>query len=91
MEENNIINLSNNNNILIDISSKLEEIMDIIEDNNISNKMKEILELMNKVINDNSKLLEQILNSINNANDINKEEENEITEIISKDINQKKN
>ena len=65
MEENNIINLSNNNNILIDISSKLEEIMDIIEDNNISNKMKEILELMNKVINDNSKLLEQILNSIN--------------------------
>ena len=85
MEENNIINLSNNNNILVDISSKLEEIMDIIEDNNISNKMKEILELMNKVINDNSKLLEQILNSINNTNDINNEEENEI---MSKDIKQ---
>ena len=39
MEENKIINLSNNNNILIDISSKLEEIMDVLEDTNISNKM----------------------------------------------------
>ena len=50
MEEKNILNLSNNNNILIDISSKLEEIMDILEDTNLSNKMKEVLNLMNKVI-----------------------------------------
>ena len=55
MEENKIINLSNNNNILIDISSKLEEIMDVLEDTNISNKMRELLNLMNKVIDDNSK------------------------------------
>ena len=51
MEEKNILNLSNNNNILMDISSKLEEIMDILEDTNLSNKMKEVLNLMNKVIN----------------------------------------
>ena len=56
MEENKIINLSNNNNILIDISSKLEEIMDVLEDTNISNKMRELLNLMNKVIDDNTKI-----------------------------------
>ena len=90
MEENNIINLTKNNNILSDISSKLEEIMDILEDSNIRNKMKDILDLMNKVINDNKKILDQIMNNISNTNDTTKEGENEINEIISKDLNHKK-
>ena len=69
MEENKIINLSNNNNILIDISSKLEEIMDVLEDINISNKMRELLNLMNKVIDDNTKIFDEILN-VNNDNEL---------------------
>jgi len=36
--------------------------MDIMADNELSNKMKEIFKRMNKVIYDNNKLLEQILN-----------------------------
>ena len=55
MVDNNIINLTNNNNILIDISFKLEDIIDVLNDSNINNKMKEIVNLMNKVINENKK------------------------------------
>ena len=89
MEENKIINLSNNNNILIDISSKLEEIMDVLEDTNISNKMRELLNLINKVIDDNTKIFDEILN-VNNDNELMKEENEEINEIINKNNNHKK-
>ena len=50
MAENNILNLTNNNNILADISFKLEDITEVLNDSNINNKMKEIINLMNKVI-----------------------------------------
>ena len=50
MAEKNILNLTNNNNILADISFKLEDITEVLNDSNINNKMKEIINLMNKVI-----------------------------------------
>ena len=89
MEENNIINLTNNNNILIDIAAKLGEIIDVLEDSNITNKMKDILELMNKVIDDNKKILEQITNNDDNS-EVVKNENIERNESINKDNNHQK-
>ena len=67
MVDNNIINLTNNNNILIDISFKLEDIIDVLNDSNINNKMKEIVNLMNKVIKDDNDEIKEIINKNNNA------------------------
>jgi hypothetical protein len=86
MAENNIINLTNNNNILIDIAFKLEDIIDALNDTNINNKMKEIVNLMNKVINENKKILEQ-MSIDNNTNEIIKDDNDEIKEIINKNNN----
>ena len=86
MVDNNIINLTNNNNILIDIAFKLEDIIDILNDSNINNKMKEIVNLMNKVINENKKILEQMSND-NDTNEIIKDNNDEIKEIINKNNN----
>ena len=86
MAENNVINLTNNNNILFDISFKLEDIIEVLNDSNISNKMKEIINLMNKVINENKKILEQMSN-IDNIIENTKNDAEEIKETINKNNN----
>ena len=89
MAENNILNLTNNNNILADISFKLEDITEVLNDSNINNKMKETINLMNTVINENKKILEQMSN-IDNAIAYIKNDAEETKEIINKNNNHKK-
>ena len=90
MEANDILNLTNNNNILNDIINKFEDIIETIDNTNITDKMKSILDLMNKVVYENKKILEKISNTNNTNEIINKEDSNEGKDILNKDINRKK-
>ena len=62
--------------------------MNILEDTNMKNKMKDILNLMNKNIN-NNKILD-IIFDVNNDNELNKKECDEIDEFMNKNNKNKK-
>ena len=50
----------NNNNILIELIEKLEKIIKDINDNNTINRIKDIIIIINELINDNKKYIKLI-------------------------------
>ena len=54
----------NNNKILSDLVKSLENIIKDINNNNIINRIKDIIIIINKLINDNKKNIELIRNDI---------------------------
>ena len=64
---------SNNNNILLEIAQKLNDIINDLSGSNINkiiiNKIKDIILLINKLINDNKKNIELLRKDIQNLSD----------------------
>ena len=58
------LNYLHNNNILLKLVKKLENIIKDINNNNIIHRIKDIIIIINKLINDNKKNIELIRNDI---------------------------